>query len=71
MTVIVNAEPERGLGRPMIDKERRDLNPVRLVNNAFVNIGREDLDTLGSVLYLRIAPNVDIERERFLQMLEH
>ena len=48
--MIVNAESERGLDRPMIDKERRDLNPVRLVNNAFVNIGREDLDTLGSVL---------------------
>src|SRR5215831_12325349 len=47
VTVIVNAEPESGLGKPMIDKECRDLDTVRLVNDAFANIGREDLDALG------------------------
>ena len=45
--MIVNAVPERGLDRPMIDKERRDLDPVRLVNDALANVGCEDLDALG------------------------
>jgi hypothetical protein len=41
------------------------------MNNAFTDVGCNDLDTIRWKLFVDVSPDVNIEGERFLQMREH
>src|SRR5437868_2832821 len=71
MRTIVDAVAERRLDGPMVYQERRDLYPIGFVDDALANVGCDYLDAFGRKLLVHIAPDVDIERKRFLQMLQH
>src|SRR6476620_7351669 len=71
MTLVVDAVAERRLHRSMIDEEGDDPDAVHFVNHTLTNIARNDSDALGRKLLVDIPPNMDIERKRLLQMVDH
>src|SRR6476659_1286789 len=71
MTLVVDAVAECRLDRSMINEEGADLDAVHLVNDTLTNIARDDSNALGRKPLVHIPPNMDIERKRLLQMVDH
>ena len=66
MPSIVHAVAKRRRYGAVVDKKGRHFHAVRLINNAFTDVGCNDLDTIRWKLFVDVSPDVNIEGERFL-----
>ena len=67
----VDAITECWLHWPMIDQKCRHLHAVVFVNNALLNVGGRNHDSLLRELFIHVAPHVDIEIESFEHVVHH
>src|SRR5258705_8927691 len=64
----IDAVAQRGSTGPVIDEERRHAKPALRENDPLADITRDELDPLRRQLLVHVAPDVNVERVRPLQV---